>query len=84
MPNSAEPVGALPLIGETILRGLIDAGVIPANTTRVIIDIEWRERVSLYLETLADERLLGLVPMLPGVAIIREQPRSPAAERTDP
>ena len=76
MPKPAEPdPPPRPLSGDALLRALIEAGIIPANTTRVVLDILWRQEVTLYLETLADERLLGLVPLLPGVTIIRDEPR---------
>jgi len=53
-------------------RPLIDAGVIPPATRRIIIDIPHDNIASVYYECAADKRMftIGLAEMLKGVEAI--------------
>lgn len=45
------------LLGQDLGKKFIDAGLVPKNTKRIILDMEVNEAVRLYFETLADERV---------------------------
>lgn len=50
------------LITSTSLsKKLIEAGIIPPNTRRAIIDIRMNDAVTIYIEAYGDERLLDII-----------------------
>ncbi len=50
--------------GLTFGKALAKAGIIPANTSRAIIDVNPTRPVRIYVEFLGGERLLDVVPAL--------------------
>jgi len=51
-----------PIVGHDpgLIKALEKAGVLPGNCRRVIIDIAFDSLVTIYFETVADERLLDV------------------------
>lgn len=75
--NEHAPRNDQVLIGDRLMHALIEAGVVTRYVTRVIIDVQWRTGVTVHVETLADERLLDIIPTgITGAEIIRERPRT--------
>lgn len=65
------------LMGDRLMRALIDARIISAFATHVVIDIRWRRSVIIHEENLGDDRLLEVLPGgLVGAEIVRETPRA--------
>lgn len=74
--DGAEPVDPA-RIGDRLMQALIDAGIITRNATHVLIDVQWRTPVKVHVETLADPRLLDVLPAeLVGAEVVRERPRA--------
>jgi hypothetical protein len=48
------------ITGRGLGKKLVDAGIVPANTIRIIIDIDVNSAVKLYYEVFGDERLLEI------------------------
>jgi hypothetical protein len=84
--DPADDPGPRTMVGDALMRALIDAGIVSPYATHVIIDIEWRQPVRVHLvrvheEALGDERLLDVLPAaLAGADVVRERPRSGDAE----
>jgi len=57
------------IAGKEFLDKLIDSGVIPLETRRVVIDAPWDEVVTVYVTQVGTERLLEVVPTLEGIKI---------------
>lgn len=70
------------LIGKRFIKAMVDAGIVRAedNATRVVIDARADGVVTLYVERFGDERLLGVVTTLEGIAI-SEIPKPPRVGR---
>ena len=49
-----------PIMTNTIQQQLIDAGIVPENCTRVIIDIGLDQILKVYYEAYGDKRILDL------------------------
>ena len=57
------------LLSRHFQRALIDAGIIPKDTTRVVIDARLDCAVVLYVMQLGTEQLLKVIPSLEGIKI---------------
>ena len=57
------------IAGKEFLDKLIDSGIIPLDTRRVVIDVAWDDLVMVYVEQLGTERLLSVTPTLEGIKI---------------
>ena len=57
------------IAGKEFLDKLIDSGVIPLETRRVVIDAPWDEVVTVYVTQVGTERLLEVTPTLEGIKI---------------
>jgi len=55
--------------GKEFLQKLLDLGIIPLNTRRVVIDAARDDLVMVYVEQLGTERLLSVTPTLEGIKI---------------
>ena len=61
------------LIGFKLMKALHEAGIIPAATRRVVIDIPLDDAVSIYVETLDSEPIQDqqILDMLKGANVVR-------------
>ena len=68
-----------PIMANSIQQQLIDAGIVPENCTRVIIDIGLDAILKVYYETYGDKRILDLDLMLAlkDVEIFKIEPALP-------
>jgi len=57
------------IAGKEFLGKLIDSGVIPLETRRVVIDAPWDEVVKVYVTQVGTERLLEVTSTLEGIKI---------------
>lgn len=57
------------ILGRGLLNALIDAGIVPEGTLRVVIDVPANDAVILYVMQLGTEQLLKVIPSLEGIKI---------------
>lgn len=60
------------IISDPLLAALACLGIDPANTRRVVIDIQTGHAPVIHVESFGDDRLLSVVRALDGVEIKRE------------
>ena len=65
-----------PILANSIQQQLIDAGIVPDNCTRVIIDIGLDSILKVYYETYGDKRIfdLDLMSALKDVEVFKIEP----------
>ncbi len=51
---------ANPIAGNDFLRALVEKGIVPPLTRRVVIDAQWDWVLMIYVEVMGDERLLDV------------------------
>lgn len=61
------------IAGEHLINELIRVGVVPPNTSRIVIDVDLNECTRVWFETYGDERLLE-VKWNVGVSVSRGVP----------
>ena len=67
------------ITGNALLKALHEAGIIPAETHRIVIDATVNEAVIIYVEQFGTEELVKLIaPNIEGAKIIMERGRVPA------
>jgi hypothetical protein len=65
--------------GNALLKALHEAGIIPAETHRVVIDATANEAVIIYVEQFGTEELVNLIaPNIEGAQVIMERGHVPA------
>lgn len=71
------------ITGREFLQQFADLGIIPPETTRVVIDAKVGGTVHIYYDILGDERLLD-VKLSPGLSITEGHPRGGEVESSEP
>lgn len=56
-----------------LVKRLIDAGIVPSNCTRVVIDLPIDDAARLYFECIGDERLIDVLSGDAGIKISERQ-----------
>ncbi len=63
-----------------LIKALVDAGIVPDNCRRIVIDIPCNDVVTLYYEVFGDERLLDVDFAKHLGPVIENKPRVPQME----
>lgn len=71
-----------PLLGKHFVKALIDAGIVPDETTSVVIQANVGEVVMIYVRQIGDERLLNVTHTLDGAVVSREEDSQKRGDQT--
>lgn len=69
------------IIGTELAEALAAAGIIDNldTTGRIVIDINARDVVRIYIDRFGDDRLLRVIRTLEGIEILQDSPETPVA-----